>query len=185
MELISFTVLVVIFIFAFILSKYFIRKHSLNRLFIVKYNFPQQNTLHHFREAYPNLSFLEEQEVINCLKIFFIALTYESKEIILPSKIVSDLWKFFSQDTLRYQEFCNQIFGETIKPYDCNPLLSTPPIKDIVLTSYQQIKKAHLFIDPRTEHITIFNIDEYLQIKNGIYGSLNDLKNIEQVLQQN
>lgn len=185
MELISFIILVVILIFAFILSQYFRRKHSRNRLFIANYNLPQQNALYQFREAYPNLSFLEEQEVINCLKIFFIALTYESKDIILPSKIVSDLWEFFSKDTLRYQEFCNEVFGETIKPYECNPLSSTPPIKDIVITSYRQIKKAHLFIDPRTEHITIFNIDEYLQIKNGIYGSLNDLKNIEQVLQEN
>ncbi len=181
-----------IVIFPFIFH-WFFNKKTLEKSrdkFIMSYRFQAQTTLYHFREKYPNLSFLEERKVIDALKFFFITINYTESQISIPSKIVDDLWICFLKDHQEYVRFCEQAFGKLIIHYPSHRETLREDVKDInnisnsILNTYFIYQKIQITNYPK-EHIPfIFILDKTFGVENGFYYEDHIISSIEEKIKE-
>lgn len=188
--IITASLLTLIFLIVFLIRKN--NKKIQQISFVQQYRMPQ-DILFKFREMYPNLSGQEEQLVIRGLKEFFFAYLScnQRQRLLMPSKVVDDLWHCFFANHTQYVKFCKSAFGKILNHYPVSTFDTAKKLIHIdkfptqLLITFEHCQKANTFISPSTLVTApplLFIIDYQLNILNGFYYTPEIIEKIVQQL---
>lgn len=125
--------------------------------------------------AYPHLSTEDMEKVAYGLKQFFMMNLIKDnlkdigeKSIIMPSKLVDDLWHNFILDTKEYEKFCQKAFGKMLHHIPSEKISSSKE-KNILATTYKTLHElGKTKLNKKWSSLPmIFDIDKTLNMKSG------------------
>jgi hypothetical protein len=125
---------------------------------------------------HPSLSLKDRQLVARGLRKFFItAVRARGQPVAMPSRVVGDLWRLFSDDRERYRHYSRKATGRVL-PWTPAAGFSDDATRNAALRRcwWQACKEENL--DPRqpTRMPLLFALDAKLKIAGGFYYFVND-----------
>lgn len=153
---------------------YKILQKDINFDFIINYNFPP-DIKNKFKSKYKTLSNYEIDLVFEGLRQFFIVTGKNNLRFYtLPSRVINDAWKIFTNHEVIYRQFCNTAFKTQLNYTPTANTNNNYVTTSITRTWIESCKLENIDPSNPKKIPLLFDLDKRLSVKNGFYYFLDN-----------